>query len=658
MKQTTLLYFAINAVVAVTLPIPTWAGSLMRMQLIGVQTTNTQAIVKYRPPSDDACQILVSSTPQMNDIANDVNAILFPGSDSDSRPGTIVNGTYRSIVIGKRQSDLASDGNMYSRALQTDTTYYFSLSCGENKLSGTFKTDTIVAGNSAPDPFPFDSHGFGNYAFPDVDFTNRGRNYIDPQTGVLLKRVTDFANGNAENVPPLPPYEVDDLSHSWERPGDALVNDGAPASYEGAGGENQALFIVTPPPSNTDRGYMDIGSNWLDDLQMLVTGWGDGPNDLDRTIEMCLTIDHGKSCAGSIISAIFPPGQSQVEISAPKEFPKPYLGGWGSPRINVEQLQTNFVGFGTVAVSNNIVTNTTAPLFGALPYTFPLWMKDSEFHVKIAGSDPVCPANDCIIDHPIDSNHLKIVQDLGAAFSGANTYLVSPASQGDTSISVFGTEGFIPSVTFVQVYRLNLGDEAIVCRAMSASSFSNCDPISKSHPVQEHVSSNAFVFTNFGVKLWKANGRGRIRIDGLKYKGVSSSGFSTGYDGNGLSCSAPSVSVSYAPDGTSSISSFKASICIFADQWGNTEMYLFDPRNGDSRLLDQITTQMNWDEQQPTTLWSYTATTGQLKACRYDESKGHFRDLTAEFQTTYPSERSTKYLQCSSAMGATAQRAS
>ena len=115
-------------------------------------------------------------------IVRDTDVTLFPGSDSDIRAGNLVNGTSRVIVIGKRSSDTASDGKMYSRALQADSAYTAAVTCRRQRRHFAFRTNTIALGNSAPDPYPFNSNGYGNYAYPSVDYGNTARTYIDPQT--------------------------------------------------------------------------------------------------------------------------------------------------------------------------------------------------------------------------------------------------------------------------------------------------------------------------------------------------------------------------------------------------------------------------------------------------------------------------------------------
>ena len=160
-------------------------AAIIPIRVIGV--TSTQAVLVYNAPDANPCSVI--ATDASNSPANDTNTSLFPGADSDTRLGNLAVGTSRTIVIGKRTSDLGSDGHMYSRALQADSQYLVQVNCGAGANTGqvSFRTQTIALGNSAPDPFPFNSNGYGNYAYPTVDISDSAKTYVDPQTGALLK---------------------------------------------------------------------------------------------------------------------------------------------------------------------------------------------------------------------------------------------------------------------------------------------------------------------------------------------------------------------------------------------------------------------------------------------------------------------------------------
>src|SRR5712691_8914608 len=100
--------------------------ALMGQISVDATTTPTQAVLNYTAPSDSTvCQVKVSQSPLMSPLAPDVDPTLFSGADQDSRPGSVVNGTSRSFVVGARRADTASDGKRYSRALEAAATYYY-----------------------------------------------------------------------------------------------------------------------------------------------------------------------------------------------------------------------------------------------------------------------------------------------------------------------------------------------------------------------------------------------------------------------------------------------------------------------------------------------------------------------------------------------------
>ena len=102
--------------------------------------------------------------------------------------------------MGQRKAQRARDGHWYSRALQANTVHYFRVNCGMAAGTGSFRTATIALGNSYNEMFPPDPDvsrytPAGAYAWPEfVSWTDRNESVVDPQTGLLLKRV-DHAAG-------------------------------------------------------------------------------------------------------------------------------------------------------------------------------------------------------------------------------------------------------------------------------------------------------------------------------------------------------------------------------------------------------------------------------------------------------------------------------
>jgi len=165
--------------------------------------TNTQAILTYTAPDTSACTVAVSESATLAPLVHDVDPALFAGSNLDSRTESLSSGRARVFVIGKRRAEKALNGHWYSRALQTVTTHYYRITCGSSTATGTFVTANLALGNTYNEALPGDPAAgsrpyyatMGTYAWPEFtkwdtsDPTARAESVIDPQTGVLLKRI-------------------------------------------------------------------------------------------------------------------------------------------------------------------------------------------------------------------------------------------------------------------------------------------------------------------------------------------------------------------------------------------------------------------------------------------------------------------------------------
>jgi hypothetical protein len=150
------------------------------VQVLGV--TSPQAILEYTAPNHNPCTVEASESASYTPLVNDVNPVLFPGSNSDSRAGSIVDGTDRVFVLGKRSAETAADNKNYSRALQANTLHYVRVTCGSTVLTGTFTTNNIPLGNTYSD-VPLTT-------IPTISSSDRTQRIIDPLTGALIKRFT------------------------------------------------------------------------------------------------------------------------------------------------------------------------------------------------------------------------------------------------------------------------------------------------------------------------------------------------------------------------------------------------------------------------------------------------------------------------------------
>lgn len=150
---------------------------------VTVQTTSTQAILTI--PGTGPCTIEASESPSYLPLVHDVDPAYFSGADQ-------VLG--QTLVLGKRRTDTAADGNNYSRALQANTKHYIRLTCGKAIQTATFTTATIPAGVTFNDGPQVDLDHPGQWKMP-TRTEDRGQAIVDPQTGALLHAVSIAAEG-------------------------------------------------------------------------------------------------------------------------------------------------------------------------------------------------------------------------------------------------------------------------------------------------------------------------------------------------------------------------------------------------------------------------------------------------------------------------------
>jgi hypothetical protein len=196
--------FTVGACFAQTKPIPEHMrfSTGMRMARVSpldtlstsvVGTSNTQAILAYTAPDSNPCTVHVSENAGLTPLVHDVDTALFTGADSDSRTGAFSATTSRIFVAGKRMTDLGLDSAYYSRALQANTTHYYSIACAGATVTGSFATTNIPIGNTHNELVHVDP-ATGSAIIPTFP-DDRTTTVIDEQTGALVKRVNIDAEG-------------------------------------------------------------------------------------------------------------------------------------------------------------------------------------------------------------------------------------------------------------------------------------------------------------------------------------------------------------------------------------------------------------------------------------------------------------------------------
>ena len=217
----------------------------------GVTTTETQAVLRYQAPDANPCTVQVSENSALTPLDHDVDPALFAGSSLDTRAGSAGAGEDRIFVAGKRSSELALDGNRYSRALQAATQHFYAITCSGHTIGGTFTTDNPPVGNESSDVPPFDlAAPFGNYGWPTINWGDQSVEYIDPFTGLQVKRITYpgehgslITSGNltqptgVEDGSTFYTFGTSCAGSKWSNPCAVLAADGNNAVYSGSGGD-------------------------------------------------------------------------------------------------------------------------------------------------------------------------------------------------------------------------------------------------------------------------------------------------------------------------------------------------------------------------------------------------------------------------------------
>jgi hypothetical protein len=393
-----------------------------------ISVTTQQAIVEYTAPDANPCTLAVTDNSGFGVTVWDVNAGVFPNANQDlSRASTVAwnGGRSREVVIGKRTVEQGSDGSLYSRSLQANTSHMLGVTCTGGGASVGFQTLNIPVGNMAPDPPGFQAAGFGNAAWPTIKWANRNTAYIDPKTGLLLKPATWPGgmvmqnNGNLFNT-------YFDASGTWGTAAN-IVSGGA--STLASSSTTNPIFVALnpsmPPGSSNWSGYS------VTDLRINFTGNGNGTA---QQIDFCLTADSGQTCISATQSVTLPASTGTVSFPA-SGFPAPPFSEWGM--LTYPQHNLVMPVRASVNASGTAVTNLTAvpSASGLFPTNLPVGSK-----VLIAGSS--CGNSLCTVASVGSSSTLTLNENVGtlsgAAFTMANFGLkiLKHAAGGTVNVTV------------------------------------------------------------------------------------------------------------------------------------------------------------------------------------------------------------------------------
>jgi hypothetical protein len=275
-------------------------GAIQNVSVLG--TTATQALIRYTAPNNSPCNVEVSESPTFSPLVNDVDGTKFASAPSDARAGSISNGAERTFVAGRRAAEIGLDTIRYSRALQTATQHFFRVTCPStgDKASGNFETTTIPFGSTYAEAEAGDPNLPGSYAYPTLSVNDRTQQVIDPQTGLLIKRLS-LPKDVYERASGVPLQVVrasgwSNLGNLGSADGNAAIVTGSTAPlFMGLAG-NAPYFNYMHPTAFAYMGPTGAFAYFQVHLIAAVNPGGSAPaNPDDATITACLTKD-GVNC--------------------------------------------------------------------------------------------------------------------------------------------------------------------------------------------------------------------------------------------------------------------------------------------------------------------------------------------------------------------------
>lgn len=165
----------------------------------GVQTSSTQALLHWTTTSAAACTVEISTAASYTPLVFDVDPALYANANLDSREPYLQTGGQRIFVVGKRLTQRDLTGFPRSRALQAATLHFYRITCGAEILTGTFVTNQPPFGLTTDDYIQPDPLSPGDPLWPYFDYNDKTKAYIDPKTGLQIKRVTGPADQEYRN---------------------------------------------------------------------------------------------------------------------------------------------------------------------------------------------------------------------------------------------------------------------------------------------------------------------------------------------------------------------------------------------------------------------------------------------------------------------------
>lgn len=162
-------------------PIPPATGTTSNLTVSAA--SNTQIQLDF-DATGSVPLVEISKVADFSTLMPDTDAALFTGANAADREGNAINGGHYTVILGKRGTDVASNGLFVSRALETDTPYYVRVyRPGVSTLTTTATTRPVPFGLGYIPMTEVNTAKPGTFKFPTLSWTAH-TSFIHPTTGV------------------------------------------------------------------------------------------------------------------------------------------------------------------------------------------------------------------------------------------------------------------------------------------------------------------------------------------------------------------------------------------------------------------------------------------------------------------------------------------
>jgi hypothetical protein len=443
--------------------------------------TATQAVLLVNTDQAGNCTYRASEGNAFGALVNDINFALFAGANSDARPGSIVRGKQRKFVLGSRTTQVSPfDKRRYSRALQANTSHIAGVTCGSDaEVTLRFTTANPDSGISYQEP-RFDRAFPGQYNYPSIPWSTRGKGLVDPSTGVLVKLVTLPGD--------MTPATSPETFRASLAPGAGWGCAGQACNYSGT--SQGSLFLpITPVPNGTfPTGVgLDGGADWMTLTVQLSGSAG--------SVNVCLSNDR-VSCASAVIAQNITATATQYTIGSTT----PVLEAWRNGPLPPASTDTIRTHGGSVNKLGATVTWAGGDYFLSA-----VWGSGSV--IQLGGTD--CTVLSMTSDRALTLANPSCVADgSGLAYAATNFgFLIQPGTTSSATVAVSSP-------------RWTLGTSGGTFMS-SAGFFDQCSPVSVNGPTgpgnlcgfaNGYGPPNAY---NTGVPLFWIGQDGTVNLIGL-----------------------------------------------------------------------------------------------------------------------------------------------